>query len=41
MGFMDKIMAIFKPKKTEDEAPPKTDEEASEEPKDTEPEKEE
>ena len=33
MGFMDKIMAIFKPKK-EDEKP-------SEEPKDTEPEKEE
>ncbi len=46
MGFMDKIMAIFKPKKAEDEAPPVKEEEpkaeeAAEEPKETEPEKDE
>lgn len=42
---MDKIMAIFKPKKTEEEAPAEPEEtkteEAPEEPKETEPEKEE
>ena len=32
MGFMDKIMAIFKPKKSEKEAAPKEDEEDSEKP---------